>query len=52
MILKGPHAHSPLIRINGARVKVVPQAKYLGIILDRKLNFAAHINYVVNKAKT
>ncbi|VVC42798.1 Reverse transcriptase domain, partial [Cinara cedri] len=52
LIVKGPHARSPLIRMNGARVKFVPQAKYLGIILDRKLNFAAHVNYVALKAKS
>lgn len=41
-----------LIKMNGVRVMVVPQAKYLGVILDRKHNFATHINYVANKANT
>lgn len=49
---RGPHVRRPLIKLNGARVKIVPQAKYLGVILDRKLNFAAHVNYVASKAKS
>ncbi|VVC38746.1 Hypothetical protein CINCED_3A023222 [Cinara cedri] len=37
--------------MNDARVKFVSKAKYLGVILDRKLNFAVHVNYVADKAK-
>ncbi|MGI4816883.1 MAG: reverse transcriptase family protein [Janthinobacterium lividum] len=52
LLVRGPHARSPLIRMNGQRVKFVPQAKYLGVILDRKLNFAAHVNHVATKSKS
>lgn len=44
--LKGPHKRSPNIRMNGARVRFSPSVKYLGVILDRKLNFCAHVNHV------
>ena len=36
----------PQIKINDATIPVVQQAKFLGLILDNKLNFKAHIDYV------
>jgi len=33
-------------------VKVVPQVKYLGVQIDRKLIIAGHVNHVKDKAKS
>jgi len=52
MIFKGPHKNSPTIRKDGARVKAVPQMKYFGVQIHRKLNFSAHVNCVSDKAKS
>lgn len=51
VVFKRPHLRSPVIRLNGARVRCVPQTKYLGVILDRKLNFSTHVTYVCAKTR-
>lgn len=51
VVFRGPYERSPLTRMNGQRVKFKSQVKYLGVILDRKLNFRAHVSYVTEKAK-
>ncbi|VVC25506.1 Hypothetical protein CINCED_3A016712 [Cinara cedri] len=53
LLVSDPHVRSPLADPdNGARVRIAPQVKYyLAVILDRKLNFAAHVNYVAGKSE-
>ena len=41
----------PVILFNDIPVKKVNQHKYLGIILDSKLSFSAHINSAISKAR-
>ena len=36
----------PVIHLYGSPVQVVEEYKFLGIILDRKLNFIPHIKYL------
>lgn len=53
VIFKGPCRRSPLVRTNGQQVKFKSWIKYLGVILDRKPNFRAHVSYVNSeKAKS
>lgn len=37
------------IRINNINIKWESKVKYLGVILDSKINFSDHISYVINK---
>jgi ribonuclease P/MRP protein subunit RPP40 len=37
------------IKINNAKIAVVDQVKYLGIIIDNRLNFQAHVLYIHKK---
>jgi hypothetical protein len=37
------------IKINNAKIAVVDQVKYLGIIIDNRLNFQAHLLYIHKK---
>ena len=48
MLVKGNmnRGRLPTIKINGKNVKYVQQVKYLGIIIDEKLNFVAHVRYL------
>lgn len=39
------------IKIHNTLIKFVNQIKYLGIIIDRKLNFIKHSEYIIDKAK-
>jgi len=39
----------PLIRVRGAFIRVSPYIKYLGVMLDTKLNFKHHFQYVDGK---
>lgn len=43
-----PDSH-PVVRVGRTRVGMSPQLKYLGLILDAKLNFNAHFAYVESK---
>ncbi len=36
--------------MNGIEIKIENQIKYLGVIIDRKLNFWPHINYIYEKS--
>jgi len=36
--------------INNTTLKLVPSAKYLGVIIDSKLNFNEHVNHICKKA--
>lgn len=40
------------IYINGIELKQVTEIKFLGVILDEKLNWKPHIDYLCNKLKT
>ncbi|CAD7006334.1 unnamed protein product [Ceratitis capitata] len=39
------------IQINGNRIPVKEELKYLGVILQSKFNFKTHLDYVIKKAK-
>jgi len=39
----------PRINMNGVEIEIVNELKYLGIIIDRKLNFNHHIKYITEK---
>ena len=41
----------PMILFNASPVSTVDQHKYLGIILDSKLSFSAHIQEAINKSR-
>lgn len=41
--------HDMNIRIDGEQLESVKEIKYLGIILDNKLNFKSHVNYIAKK---
>jgi hypothetical protein len=42
----------PSISIDGVPIPVVPEAKFLGVIFDRKLNYKSHIAYLRNKCQS
>lgn len=53
-IITFTHKKSPIINdytINGQVIERVDEIRDLGVILDKKLNFNKHIEYVSNKAK-
>lgn len=47
MVING--ADSADVRINGELIECVVELKYLGVIIDKKLNFKNHIDYVCKK---
>ena len=44
-----PYGSEPVLKINGHKLKKVDKVKFLGVIIDDKLNWEAHIEYL--KAK-
>ena len=40
----------PSVQLSGAIIDAVSESKYVGIILDRKLTFSAHVEYLKGKA--
>jgi len=40
---------NPLVRVRGSCVRASPHIKYLGMILDSRLNFKQHFQYLDNK---
>lgn len=38
------------ITVEGIKVEEKPTLKYFGVVLSKKLNFAPHVNYVIEKA--
>ena len=43
--LQGLH-DDPVLKLDGVKIPVVDQYKFLGVIFDRKLSFIPHINYL------
>ena len=41
----------PVLKLYKVIIPVVPQAKFLGVIFDKKLNFKAHIDYLRGKCQ-
>ena len=41
----------PELTLDGARIEVVKEFKFLGLIFDSKFSFIQHINYLSNKCK-
>jgi ribonuclease HI len=39
----------PFLTLNGSRIPISTETKFLGIIFDKKLNFTAHIRYLRDK---
>ena len=39
----------PVLLLNGMQIPVVEQAKFLGVIFDRKLTFVPHLRYLRQK---
>ena len=39
------------LRVNGEEIEFSQEARYLGVQLDRKLNFRAHIDLKIKKAR-
>ena len=39
----------PVLLLNGTQIPVVEQAKFLGVIFDRKLTFVPHLRYLRQK---
>ena len=39
----------PVLLLNGMQIPVVEQAKFLGLIFDRKLSFVPHLRYLRQK---
>lgn len=48
MLVKGnmDERHLPTIKIDGKNVKYVENSKYLGVIIDKRMNFIAHARYL------
>lgn len=43
------NSHPPRIKIGGKRAKNVKEIKILGVIIDTKLSFLPHLEYIKNK---
>ena len=46
---KGKFADNICIYINNTKINEVSSSKFLGVIIDNKLNWSQHINYIKNK---
>ena len=44
-----PYGSEPVLKINGHKVKKVDKVKFLGVIIDDKLNWEAHIEHLKDK---
>ena len=40
------HFVEPSILLNNTPIKVVTEAKFLGVIFDRTLSYSSHVNYL------
>ena len=41
----------PELTLNGSKIEVVPEFKFLGLYFDSKLTFIPHINYLKSKCQ-
>jgi len=44
-----PERLSPFVRVKDKLIKVSPHMKYLGVIVDSRLNFKTHFDYIGDK---
>lgn len=52
VILRGPRRREEMhFKILGYRIAPGPELKYLGVIMDDRLSFGAHVKYVIEKAE-
>ena len=49
MLFKGGLKRNPTIKLNNTPIKRSTSTKYLGIIIDERLNYQQHIKYICNK---
>lgn len=54
MLVKGKldRGRLPIVKINNSKIKYTKEIKYLGVILDEKLNFILHAKYTRSKIIT
>ncbi|KAJ8887801.1 hypothetical protein PR048_014019, partial [Dryococelus australis] len=52
ILLKVNLKRNPVIRVMGRVIRMVTEIKYLGVILESRQAFHAHVRYAVNKAVT
>ncbi|KAJ8893645.1 hypothetical protein PR048_006245 [Dryococelus australis] len=52
ILLKGNLKRNPMIRFRGRVIRMVTEMKYLGVILESRLAFHAHVRYAMSKAVT
>ncbi|GBO98511.1 Putative 115 kDa protein in type-1 retrotransposable element R1DM [Eumeta japonica] len=50
MTVKGRLQRSPVVRIGGDSIRAVSAAKVLGVVVDERLSFAKHAQYIGEKA--
>ena len=50
MITKKKNIPEPDFFINGKRIEWVSEFKYLGVIIDKDLNFNSHVNHIVKES--
>ena len=48
----GNSDESKVLYINGVPIKEVEEVKFLGVVLDSKLNWSAHISYLIKKLRS
>ena len=46
--LRNCHVH-PILTLDGTKIECVDEFKFLGLVFDRKLNFKAHIQYLLKR---
>jgi len=51
LMVFGRHTHNVVVKVNGVSLENVDSFKYLGVMLDKELNFAAQVDYAVSKGK-
>ena len=52
LMVVGHQVHNAVVKVNGKILENVDSFKYLGVMLDKELNFAAQVDYAVSKGKT
>ena len=52
MEFAGNSDESKTLYINGVKIKEVSEVKFLGVIIDNKLNWSAHVKYLTKKLRS